>query len=122
MAYNPAVIEGGGTRVGRWLRERRIRIALWVAVIEGLLVALTPDLTKWTVLVIGAIVLAFYVVAGRNIDWDVARQLSWIAAASQALAILVVLLAFVIWVSALVLVAILAIVALVYLFSDARRT
>jgi hypothetical protein len=122
VAYNPAVIEAGGTRIGRWLRVRRTRIALWVAVIEGLLVALTPDLTRWTVLVIGVIVLAFYVLAGRHMSWDVGRQLSWIAAASQALAILVVLLAAIVWVSAVVLVGILAIVALVYLFTDAKHT
>jgi hypothetical protein len=99
-----------------------VRLALWVAVIEGLLVALTPDLTKWTVLVIGAILLAFYMVAGRNMSWDVGRQLSWIAAASQALAILVVIFAFVFKLVAIVAVVIFALVALAYLFSDSRRT
>ena len=99
-----------------------MRLALWVAVVEGLLVALTHDLTKWTVLIIGAILLAFYIVAGRNIRWDVARQLSWIAAASQALAILVVILAFVLKLVAILAVAIFAIIALVYLFSDYKRT
>jgi hypothetical protein len=116
------MIEAGSTRIGRWLRARRIRISLWVAVIEGLIVALTPDLTKWTVIIIGAIVLAFYVVAGRSMSWDVARQLSWIAAASQALAILVVIFAFILKLVAIVAVVILAIVALAYLFSDSRRT
>ena len=116
------MIEAGSTRIGRWLRERRLRLALWVAVIEGLLVTLTPDLTKWTVLVIGAILLAFYIVAGRNIRWDVGRQLSWIAAASQALAILVVILAFVLKLVAIVAVVAFAIIALVYLFSDSRHT
>jgi len=122
MAYSQPIIEAGGTRVGRWLRGRRVRLALWVAVIEGLLVALTPDLTKWTVLVIGAILLAFYMVAGRNMSWDVGRQLSWIAAASQALAILVVIFAFVFKLVAIVAVVIFALVALAYLFSDSRRT
>ncbi len=122
MAYSQPMIEGGSTRIGRWLRERRLRLALWVAVIEGLLVALTPDLTKWTVLVIGTILLAFYIVAGRNMRWDVARQLTWIAAASQALAILVVILAFVLKLVAIVAVVIFALVALAYLFSDSRRT
>ena len=122
MAYSQPMIEAGSTRIGRWLRERRLRLALWVAVIEGLLVALTPDLTKWTVLVIGAILLAFYIVAGRNIHWDVGRQLSWIAAASQALAILVVILAFVLKLVAIVAVVAFAIIALVYLFSDSRHT
>ena len=122
MAYSQPMIEGGSTRIGRWLRVRRLRLALWVAVVEGLLVALTPDLTKWTVLVIGAVLLAFYMVAGRNIHWDVARQLSWIAAASQALAILVVILAFVLKLVAIVAVVIFALLALAYLFSDSRRT
>jgi hypothetical protein len=122
MAYSRPMIEGGSTRMGRWLRERRLRLALWVAVIEGILVALTPDLTKWTVLVIGAVLLAFYMVAGRNMGWDVGRQLSWIAAASQALAILVVVLAFVLKLVAIVAVVVFAIIALVYLFSDSRHT
>jgi hypothetical protein len=122
MAYSQPMIEAGTTRTGRWLRERRIRLTLWVAVIEGLLVAITADLTKWTILVIAVILLAFYVVAGRNLRWDVGRQLSWIAAASQALAILVVVLAFVLGFVAIVAVVIFAIIALVYLFSDYRRT
>ena len=122
MAYSQPMIEGGSTRIGRWLRSRRLRLALWVAVVEGLLVALTPDLTKWTVLIIGTILLAFYIVAGRGMRWDVGRQLSWIAAASQALAILVVILAFVLKLVAIVAVVAFAIIALVYLFSDSRRT
>jgi len=122
MAYSQPMIEAGSTRIGRWLRERRLRLALWVAVIEGLLVALTHDLTKWTVLIIGAILLAFYMVAGRNMRWDVGRQLSWIAAVSQALAILVVILAFVLRLVAIVAVGIFAVIALLYLFSDSRRT
>jgi hypothetical protein len=122
VAYSQPMIEAGTTRIGRWLRERRLRLALWVAVIEGLLVALTPDLTRWTVLIIGVILLAFYMVAGRNMSWDVARQLSWIAAASQALAILVVILAFiVVWVAVLF-VGLFAILALAYLFADYKRT
>ena len=122
MAYSQPMIEAGSTRIGRWLRERRLRLALWVAVVEGLLVALTPDLTKWTVIIIGTILLALYIVAGRNMRWDVGRQLTWIAAASQALAILVVILAFVLGLIAIVLVGVFAIVALAYLFSDSRRT
>ena len=122
MAYSQTMIESGTTRVGRWLRERRLRLALWVAVAEGLLVALTHDLTRWTVLVIAVIVLAFYIVAGRSMRWDVARQLSWIAAASQALAILVIIVAFILGLVAIVLVALFAVAALVYLFADYRRT
>ena len=125
MAYSEPnshpIVESGSTRVGRWLGERRIKLALWVAVVEGLLVAATPDLTRWTVLVIAVIVLAFYMLAGRKMSWDVARELSWIAAASQALAILVVLLAFILPAIAFVLVGLFAVAALVYLFQDHRR-
>jgi hypothetical protein len=116
------MIEAGSTRTGRWLRDRRLRLTLWTAVIEGILVAVSHDLTRWTVLVIAVIVLAFYVLAGRQMKWDVGRQLSWIAAASQALAILVVLLAFVVGLLAIVLVGLFAVLALAYLFSDYRRT
>jgi hypothetical protein len=116
------MIEAGSTRTGRWLRERRLRLALWTAVIEGVLVAVSHDLTRWTVLVIAVVVLAFYVLAGRAMKWDVGRQLSWIAAASQALAILVVVLAFVVGLLAIVLVGLFAVIALVYLFSDYKRT
>ena len=42
------------------------------------------------------LVLALYFVAGRDMKWDVGRQLSWIAAASQAMAMLVVLFAFIV--------------------------
>jgi uncharacterized integral membrane protein len=122
VAYSQPMIEAGSTRTGRWLRERRLRLALWTAVIEGVLVAVSHDLTRWTVLVIAVIVLAFYVLAGRHMKWDVGRQLSWIAAASQALAILVVLLAFVVGLLAIVLVGLFAILALAYLFSDYKRT
>lgn len=122
MAYSQPMIEAGSTRTGRWLRERRLRLALWVAVIEGLLVALTHDLTRWTVLVIAVIVLAFYMTAGRSMRWDVVRQLSWIAAASQALAILVIIVAFILGIVAIALVALFAVIALVYLFSDYKRT
>ena len=116
------MIEAGSTRGGRWLRDRRLRLALWIAVIEGILVAATPDLSRWTVLVIGTIVLAFYVLAGRNMRWDVGRHLSWIAAASQAIAVLVVIFFFVFEWIAIAAIAVVAIFALIYLFSERRQT
>ena len=108
--------------MGRWLRERRLRIALWVAVVEGVIVALEHDISKWTVLIVAVPVLLLYIAVGRNMRWDVGRQLAWIVAASQVLALLVVILAFIIGVIAIVLVGLFALVALAYLFSDMRRT
>jgi hypothetical protein len=54
--------------------------------------------------------------------WDAGRQILWIVAASQVMALLVVILAFVVGLIALVLVGLFAVIALVYLFSDLRRT
>jgi hypothetical protein len=122
VATTQPMIEAGSTRGGRWLRERRLKLALWTAVVEGIVVAVSHDLTRWTVLVIGVVVLAFYVLAGRSMKWDVGRHLSWIAAASQAMALLVVLFAFIFEWIAIGIVAIIAIIALIYLFSDHKRT
>jgi cation transport ATPase len=112
------VIEHRSTRLGRWLRERRLRIALWIAVAEGILVALSKDFTRWTVIIVAVPLILFYVAAGRQFRWDSARQISWIAGASQALAVVAVILAFIISWLALVLVVIFALVALFFLFTD----
>jgi hypothetical protein len=122
VLHEHPAIEAHSSRVSRWLRERRLRIALWIAVFEGLVVALRGDVSRWTVVFVAVPVLALYVFAGRNIRWDAGRQIIWIVAASQVLALLVVILAFFITAIALVLVALFAIAALVYLFSDLRRT
>ena len=126
MAYSQPqpqpVIDSDSTPVGRWLRARRVRLAIWVAVAEGLIVALENDISKWTVMILAIAVLALYFVVGRDLKWDVGRQLAWIAAASQVLALLVALFAFIVWGIALGAVVVLAILALVYLYSDLRRT
>lgn len=126
MAYSQPqpqpVIDSDSTPVGRWLRARRVRLAIWVAVAEGLIVALENDISKWTVMILAIAVLALYFVVGRDLKWDVGRQLAWIAAASQLLALLVALFAFIVWGIALGAVVVLAILALVYLYSDLRRT
>jgi len=122
MAVSQPMIEAGSTRIGRWLRERRVRIALWVAVVEGLIAAFSHDIGRWTILTLAVVVLAFYMVAGRQMRWDVGRQLSWIAAASQALAILVIIFAFILKLVAIVAIVIFALIALAYLLSDQRRT
>jgi hypothetical protein len=115
------MIEAGGTRIGRWLHHRRIRIALWTAAIEGLIAAFSADLGRWTIIALAVVVLAFYVVAGRGKKWDVARELSGIAAASQVLAIFVVIFAFILKLVAIVAIVGFALVALAYLFTDHRQ-
>ena len=113
------VLEHRSTPGGRWLRARRLRIALGIAVLEGLLVVV--DVVEWWVAVVvaGAAIL-FYLLAGRDLRSYLARQASWIAATSQALVVLVPVLVVVISWLAIVALAILAVVALVVLFSDRR--
>jgi lysylphosphatidylglycerol synthetase-like protein (DUF2156 family) len=111
-------IEHRTTRAGRWLRARRIRAALWIAVVEGILVAVLPNLTKWTIIALAIPLLALYLFWGRTARSDTVRQITWIAGASQALAVVVTILAFLLSWLALVLAGIFAIVALLFLLSD----
>jgi hypothetical protein len=112
-----AVIEHRTSRGGRWLRTKRTRVALWIAVVEGLLVAV--HVIPWVAGILAAVlvvVLAFWVL--RNIRSDTVHQLAWIAGVSQALVALVPVLVFVIGTLALIAVAILALAALAALFAD----
>jgi hypothetical protein len=117
-----SVIEAHSTRASRWLRERRLRLALWIAIFEGIVVALERGVSRWTVLFLAIAVLAIYIFWARNIRWDAGRQVAWIVAASQCLALLVVIFAFLLKLAAIVVVIGFAIIALAYLFSDLRRT
>ncbi len=111
-------IEHGSSRLGRWLRPRRIRIALWIAVLEGILVAISKDYSRWTIITIAIIVLGLYVVVGRKLESDAGRQIFWIAALSQSLAVIVVIFSFiVIWIS-LITAGIFAAIALLFLLND----
>jgi hypothetical protein len=122
MAYSQSAIESGGSKAGRWLHERRLKLALYIAILEGVVVAIRGDVSRWTVVALAALVLIIYMLLRDRLRWDAGREVIWIVAASQAMALLVVLLAFVIGALSLLLVGVLAVVALVYLFNDRRRT
>ena len=104
---------------GGYLARRRLRIALIVAAAEAFLV-LADILPGWTVLVLAAVAVGFWAVAGRTYQSATVRQGSWIFAASQALAALVPLLLHFLETVAYVVIAIVAILALVFLFADRR--
>lgn len=112
-------IDHRSTRASRWLRARRLRIALWIAVVEGVLIIFNA-IAGWLALIIGGAILAFYLLVGRNIRSDAARQASWVAAMSQVLVALVPVLLFFISALAIVALAVLAIVALLALVADRR--
>jgi hypothetical protein len=104
--------------MGRWLRAHRVRLALGIAVVEGIIVAFRGDVSRWTVIAIAIPLLAVYVFWGRHARSDTLRQAAWIAGASQALAVVVVILAFLLNWLALLLAGIFAAIALLYLLSD----
>jgi hypothetical protein len=111
------VLEHGTSPTGRWLRVHRIRIAIWIAVVEGLLVLL-GIVPKVPAIVVALVVVALYFWQGRHLKSDTPRHAFWIAGASQALVALVPVLAIVVGTLALILVAFIAVVALILLFTD----
>ena len=108
------------SRTGRWLRERRIRFALWIAAIEAILVAVFHDVSRFTVFALAIGAVATYWYAGRRTRSDVFHQSTWILAVSQLLAALAAIVAFIVFWSAIVLMAIFVVVALFYVFTDRR--
>ena len=104
--------------VGGWLAERRLKIALGIAVLEGILVAVEKDFSRWTVIIISAPIIAFYLTAGRTLQSDAGRQLAWIAAASQAFAVILCVVALVIGAFVLIIAGIFAAIALILILSD----
>ncbi|HEV8180373.1 MAG TPA: hypothetical protein VGP54_08755 [Gaiellaceae bacterium] len=104
---------------GGWLRARRNRLALWIAAAEGVFVAISHDATKWTVVVLAAVA-ALGWAFGRNSNSSVLRQVLWIFAVSQLLALVLVLFAVLFkWLVILGLVAF-AVIGLAFLFFDRR--
>jgi hypothetical protein len=115
-----STIEHDASRVGRWLHARRFRIALWIAVIEAVIAWFAHDFSKWTIILLAAIFVPVYMYWGRERRSDTLRQILWIAAASQALAILAVIAAFIALGFVLIFAAIFAAIALVLIFADRR--
>jgi hypothetical protein len=114
----PGVIEHRESRPRRWLRERRVAIAVWIAVIEGLLF-LVHAIPRLLTLAVAVLVVVGYFWLGDRLRPGTAREVAWIAAVSQAFVMLIPILAIVVGTLALIGFAALAILALVLLF--ARR-
>jgi hypothetical protein len=104
-----------------WLEQRRLKIAVGLAILEGIVVALSADFTRWTVIIISAPIIAFYVFAGRSLQSDTGRQLAWIAAATQAFTILLCVVGLLIGSFALIGAGILAAVAVILLLGERNR-
>ena len=119
LSDSPRAVEHGSTRAGRWLEQRRVRLAAWIAAVEALIVLFSHDVTKWTVIVVAVVsVLAW--LGGRESSSHLVRQILWIFAASQLLAVIAVILAWIVKWAVIMAVVIFAVLGLVYLFLDRR--
>jgi hypothetical protein len=118
MAHSHA-IEHGSSRAGRWLRERRLRLTLWLAAFEGLLYVLHV-LHWWAAVALAVIAVGLYWFTGRANRSDSWRQLTWIFASVQLLVLVVPLALGLVKAVAIGVLALLAIVALVVLFTERR--
>ncbi len=114
------MIEHGTSKSGRWLRTRRTRVALWIAVVEAIIVAVFHDVSRITVIVLAALAVVIYWYAGRKSRSDTFHEASWIFAVSQLLAVIAAILAFIVFWTAIVFVCIFALVALFFVFTDRR--
>ena len=112
----PSVIEHRESGPRRWLRERRLAIAFWIAVVEGVLF-LVGAIPRLLTLAIAAVVVLGYFWLGHRLRPQPVREAAWIAAVSQALVMLVPVLAILVGTLALIGVGILAVLALVLLLS-----
>jgi hypothetical protein len=110
-------IEHGSSRSGRWLRERRLRLTLWIAAVEGLLY-LFHVLHWWAAVGLAVIAVSFWWLAGRTSRSYTVRQASWIFAATQLLVLCVPLALGLVKAVAVAVIALLAIVGLFLLFSE----
>jgi predicted membrane protein len=106
------------SRLGRWLAKRRFQFALWIAVVEGVIVAISRDISWVVALIIAVPFILFYVLAGRTLESDAGRQLAWIAGASQTFVVLLAILFKIIGLLFIILIAILGVIAVMFLYSD----
>jgi hypothetical protein len=81
-------IEPAGSKPSRYLREHRLRLTIWIGAVEGVL-TLLGVLPHLAVYILAAVAIVFWAVAGRKYSSPTARNLSWIFAASQAIAVLI---------------------------------
>jgi hypothetical protein len=84
------VVEHRQSAGARWLRERRLRIALLIAFIESLLVIFSSLGWFWVVGA-AAVAVALYLL-GRRTGSATVHELTWVLAASQLISLIVPLL------------------------------
>jgi hypothetical protein len=115
-------IEGTQEHEG-WFHRHRFRIVLWVAVVEAILVAVTHGLHITTIIVLGVIAFAclmLYRFTKERTQSAFLHQVTWLLAASQLGATVLVAAGYILISALIVLLVIFALVALGLLLLDRR--
>ena len=120
LSDSSQLIEHGTSKPGRWLRARRNRIALPIALVEAIVVVIFHDVSRFTVIGISVVAFVLYWFAGRSSRSDAFRQVSWIFAASQLLAVIAAVLAFIVLWTAILAACVFAVIALFFVVTDRR--
>ena len=113
------LIEHGESPLVRRVRHNRIRVALAIAALEGVLV-LAGALPWWFVVLLALGAVAVYAAWGREHERSDVRVVTWTAAVSQLVVVLVPVIAGALVVLAALAVVALAAVALAALLLDRR--
>jgi hypothetical protein len=118
MTVEP-VVEHRESSTRRWLRERRLRIALLIAFVESLLVVTSSVGWFW---VVGAAIVALILYwLGRRTTSGTVHEVTWILAASQLISVIVPLLWEAVRFLAIVVLVLLALFFLAILLLDRPR-
>jgi hypothetical protein len=113
------IIEHGESRLARRIRTSRLKLALGIAALEGILV-LAGAIPWWLVVLLALGALAAYAGWGREHESADVRIVTWTAAVSQLVVVLVPVVAGALVVLAALAVVVLAVVALAALVLDRR--
>ena len=117
MSSGANALEPAGSKPRGYLREHRLRLAIWIGAVEGALALILGNL-HIAVYILAAVAILFWAFVGRKYESGTARDLSWIFAASQAIAVLVPATLHLFPLLAIGVIVIAAVVGLVILFTD----
>ncbi|MBM3679496.1 MAG: hypothetical protein FJW96_16720 [Actinobacteria bacterium] len=113
------VLEHGETSADRRLRSLRLRIALGIAVVEGIVV-IAGGVPWWLIVVLALVAVGVHLGYGRAHPRSRTRSITWIAAVSQLVVVLVPAVLAIALALAVLVVVLCAIVLLVGLLVDRR--
>ena len=113
------VLEHREGRSSRWLRGNRLRVAFLIALVETILV-ITGVIGWYWALALAALIFAFHFFLGRKLRWEWARQVSWTAAVSQTLPVLIPFAALIVGTVLVVAIVAAAVVVLAYVIFGRR--